>query len=1038
LRDEHLKCVFTGLTRFSGCPGSLHIIENLYQAMKNKNTIVFLTLVITVLCLYYLSITFFSRGIQQDALDFATDDAGIVDQPKKQAYLDSIWKEPVLEILGASFTYEEIKKTELNLGLDLQGGMHVTLEVSPVEIIKGLSSQSQDPDFLAALDRADELQKDSQESFARLFESAYNEISPTGKLSRIFANAANKGRISFESSNSDVMDIIETEVDNAIDRAFQILRTRVDRFGTSQPNIQRLGSSGRIQIELPGVDNPQRVRKLLQGVAKLEFWEVWNINEIQPTLIAMNSKLLAIEKAAAEKSTTSLSTELNASTNEANDLANQIAAGDTTSTADSLDVTANTSTFFSLMKQDAYGNMLFALRDTGKINRVLKSTEIQQVIPRDTRFLWDVKSVAETEDLALYAVKIPRSGESSLTGEVITDARLSIDERGKPAVSMQMSAIGAKQWKKMTGDNVGRRLAATLDNYVYTAPTVQVEIANGNTQISGNFTNEEAIDLSNILKAGSLPAPTRIVEEAVVGPTLGTEAQAQGIKSILIGLAIVVIFMVFYYSKGGLVANVALLFNVFFILGILANLGAALTLPGIAGIVLTIGMSIDANVLIFERIREELRNDVPLLQAISSGYKKAYSSIIDANVTTFLTGVILYLLGQGPVKGFAVTLMIGIICSFFSAVFITRVIVTWMSKKGNDSKISFETPFTKGWLTNLNIDFLGKRRMAYLTSGIIIAVGIAVMATNGLKLGVDFKGGRSYIVQFDETMVASDIKTSLSNGVFSEAGVEVKTYNSNNVLKITTSYMVEDESQEADEVVKKALTDGLATATGKDFIDGTTDLQAGQFTINGSAKVGATIADDIKNSSLKSFGLSIVAIFFYILIRFRRWQFSLGAIVALVHDALIVLSAFAIAGLLGISFEIDQVFIGALLTIMGYSINDTVVVFDRIRENLQLKGSRDLVGTFNTSINSTISRTLITSMTTLIVVVILFLFGGEVLRGFSFAFLIGILIGTYSSVFVATPIVVDLTKKTLGAAADKERDAARAKASAKAAASANQ
>ncbi|MCL4147373.1 UNVERIFIED_CONTAM: hypothetical protein GTU68_052822 [Idotea baltica] len=729
------------------------------------------------------------------------------------------------------------------------------------------------------------------------------------------------------------MAIIETEVDNAIDRAFQILRTRVDRFGTSQPNIQRLGSSGRIQIELPGVDNPQRVRKLLQGVAKLEFWEVWTTNEIQPTIFAINEKLLAIEKAAKTNASTSLSTELTASNDPANDLAN---------------------------------------------------------------------------------------------------------ERGRPAVSMQMSAIGAKQWKKMTGENVGRRLAATLDNYVYTAPNVQGEIPNGNTQISGNFTNDEATDLSNILKAGSLPAPTRIVEEAVVGPTLGKEAQAQGIKSILIGLAIVVVFMMFYYSKGGLVANVALLFNVFFILGILANLGAALTLPGIAGIVLTIGMSIDANVLIFERIREELRNDVPLLQAISSGYKKAYSSIIDANVTTFLTGVILYWLGQGPVKGFAVTLMIGIICSFFSAVFITRVIITWMSKKGNESKISFETPMTKGWLTNLNIDFLGKRRMAYLTSGIIIAVGITIMATSGLKLGVDFKGGRSYVVQFDEPMVASDVKTSLAGGVFSEAGVEVKTYNSSNVLKITTSYMVEDESQEADVMVQKALTDGLNTATGKDFIDGTTSLESGQFTIDGSAKVGATIADDIKNSSLKSFGLSIVAIFFYILIRFRRWQFSLGAIVALVHDALIVLSAFAIAGLFGISFEIDQVFIGALLTIMGYSINDTVVVFDRIRENLQLKGSRDLIGTFNSSINSTISRTLITSMTTLIVVLILFLFGGEVLRGFSFAFLIGILIGTYSSVFVATPIVVDLTKKTLGAAADKERDTARAKAGAKAAASANQ
>ena len=631
-----------------------------------------------------------------------------------------------------------------------------------------------------------------------------------------------------------------------------------------------------------------------------------------------------------------------------------------------------------------------------------------------------------------------RNGKAPLTGEVITDARQSLDDRARPGVSMQMNALGAKKWRNLTGQNINRRIAVVLDNYVYTAPNVIQEIGNGSSQISGNFSVEEAQDLANILKAGSLPAPTRIVEEAVVGPTLGIEAQRQGVTSIIAGLVIVVIFMIAYYAKGGVVANVALLFNIFFILGILANLGAALTLPGIAGIVLTIGMSIDANVLIFERIREELRNDVPLPQAINSGYKKAYSSIIDANVTTFLTGVILYTLGQGPVKGFAVTLMIGIICSFFSAVFITRVIVTWMTKKGNESNISFETGLAKGKLQNLKIDFLGKRRLAYLISAIVIAVGAISLSTSGLRLGVDFKGGRSYVVQFDEPMVASDIKTSLSGGTFSEAGVEVKEYNASNVLKITTSYMVEQESQEADSQVRGALVDGLTQATGKTFVDGTLELGDGQYTITGSSKVGATIADDIKNSSVKAFGLSIVAIFLYILVRFRRWQFSLGAILALIHDSFIVLSAFAIAGVFGISYEIDQVFIAALLTIIGYSINDTVVVFDRIRENLQLKGSRDLIGTFNESINSTISRTLITSMTTFIVVLVLFLFGGEVLRGFSFALLIGILVGTYSSVFIATPTVVDLTKKTLAASADQEQAKARAKAAAKAEATAQQ
>jgi SecD/SecF fusion protein len=1003
--------------------------------MKNKNTIILLTVVITVLCVYYLSITFFSRGIQKDAIEYAKDEAGIVDQPKKQAYLDSIWMEPVLNLLGAEFTYKDIKDIELNLGLDLQGGMHVTLEVSPVEIIKGLSAQSKDENFNRALALAQERQKNSQASFTSLFEEAYNEVNPNGQLSRIFANAANRDRISFESTNAEVMEMINAEVEQSIDRAFQILRTRVDRFGTSQPNIQRLQGTGRIQIELPGVDNPARVRKLLSGVAKLEFWEVYETQEIAPTLGAMNDELIKIETVAKEEvvlETQETDPEV------VNPLEAQMAQADSLANDSTSLETPGVSSFFALQQQGPYNGFFYNLADTSRINRALKNERIVRIIPANLDFKWGVKPEEGTELLQLFPIKIARSGQAPLTGEVITDARQSLDERARPAVSMNMNAIGAKKWRNLTGQNINRRIAIVLDNYVYTAPNVQGEIPNGSSSISGNFTVEEAEDLANILKAGSLPAPTRIVEEAVVGPTLGIEAQRQGVTSILAGLVIVVIFMIAYYAKGGVVANVALLFNIFFILGILANLGAALTLPGIAGIVLTIGMSIDANVLIFERIREELRNDVPLLQAINSGYKKAYSSIIDANVTTFLTGVILYTLGQGPVKGFAVTLMIGIICSFFSAVFITRVIVTWMTKKGNDSKISFETGLAKGKLQNLKIDFLGKRRLAYLISGIVIVLGAISLSTSGLRLGVDFQGGRSYVVEFDQPMVASDIKTSLSDGAFTEAGVEVKEYNASNVLKITTSYMVEQESQEADQVVRAALVDGLTQATGKTFVDGTLELGDGQFTISGSSKVGATIADDIKSSSVEAFGLSIVAIFLYILVRFRRWQFSLGAILALIHDSFIVLSAFAIAGVFGISYEIDQVFIAALLTIIGYSINDTVVVFDRIRENLQLKGSKDLIGTFNESINSTISRTLITSMTTFIVVLVLFLFGGEVLRGFSFALLIGILVGTYSSVFIATPTVVDLTKKTLAASADQEQAKARAKAAAKAEATAQQ
>jgi len=1007
--------------------------------MKNKNTIVFLTIIITALCVYYLSITFFSRGIQANAIEYAKDDAGIIDQQKKQSYLDSIWMEPVLNILGAEFTYKDIKEIELNLGLDLQGGMHVTLEVSPVEIIKGLSGNNQNADFLRALDLATERQRNSQAAYTQLFEQAWNEVSPDGRLSRVFANAANRGRISFESTNAEVMSVIESEVDQAIDRAFQILRTRVDRFGTSQPNIQRLQGTGRIQIELPGVDNPARVRKLLQGVAKLEFWEVYEPGEIASTLNAVNDELL---KLAEQQKSTNLNTEITATDSgqePSNSLEAQLGQAGDTSATDSTDLDANpgVSIFYSLMKPGPFPGFYYNLADTAQINRGLKNERVKRVIPAGLDFKWAVKPAENTELLELYPIKVGR-GEAPLTGEVVTDARQSLDDRARIGISMQMNTVGAKKWKTLTGQNIGRKIAIVLDNYVYSAPNVNQEIPNGSSIISGDFSQEEAVDLANILKAGSLPAPTRIVEEAVVGPTLGKEAQRQGVTSIVAGLLIVVVFMLFYYAKGGIVANVALLFNIFFILGILANLGAALTLPGIAGIVLTIGMSIDANVLIFERIREELRNGVPLIQAINSGYQKAYSSIIDANVTTLLTGIILYALGQGPVKGFAVTLMIGIICSFFSAVFITRVIVTWMTKKGNESNISFETPISKGWLSNINIDFLGKRRMAYMISSIVIVVGIAALLTSGLRLGVDFKGGRSYVVQFDQPMVASDIKTALSSGVFTEDGVEVKTYDASNVLKITTSYMVDEESTEADQEVKNALTTGLAQATGKTFVDGTVELGNGQFTIAASSKVGATIADDIKKSSFEAFGLSILAIFIYILIRFRRWQFSLGAIVALIHDAFIVMSAFAIAGWFGMSFEIDQVFIAALLTIIGYSINDTVVVFDRIRETLQLKGAKDLIGTFNISINSTISRTLITSLTTLIVVLILLLFGGEVLRGFSFALFVGIIVGTYSSIFIATPTVVDLTKKSLGAAADKEQASARAKAAAKAEATAQQ
>ncbi|AEL25273.1 protein translocase subunit SecDF [Cyclobacterium marinum] len=976
--------------------------------MKNKGIIVFFTVVITALCLYYLSFTLVSNNVHEKATTYATDASGNVDFDKRQTYLDSVWREPVYNFLGIPFTYQEVKNTELGLGLDLQGGMHVTLEVSPVEIVKGLAGGSKDQVFNEAVEEAKERSKTVNDKFVNIFYQAWQEKAGDKALNTIFATAANRGRISLETSDAEILSIIDTEVENAIDRSFNILRTRIDRFGTSQPNIQRIQNTGRIQIELPGVDNAERVRNLLQGVAKLQFWQVAEIDEFGDALQQVNAFLVEEAKnqkassPAAETTTSSDTTDLES------DLAKQLAEGATD--ADSLGTEA--SPIFALLKAN-YG-LVYELRDTIAINRVLNREDVKALLPRDVKFMWSVKpQVQDGMDLLeLHAIKAPRgTDQAPLEGDVITDARQSLDQTSRPAVSMQMNAEGARRWRKLTAENIGKRIAVVLDNYVYTAPTVQGEIPSGQSEITGNFTMEEAKDLANILKSGTLPAPTNIVEEAIVGPTLGVEARNQGINSMVAGLVLVVLFMIAYYSKGGFVAIAALLFNIFFILGILAQLGAALTLPGIAGIVLTIGMSIDANVLIFERIKEELKNGAGILQAISSGYDKAFSAILDSNVTTFLTGAILYALGQGPVKGFAIVLMIGIASSFFSAVFITRVIVYWMSKKGEKSNISFATPFAKNLFSDLNIDFLGKRKVAYLISTGIIVIGMILALTSGIKFGVDFTGGRYYVVEFSESVPASELKVGLDSEF--DGAVEVKTYGANNVLKVTTSYLVNEDNDEANREVEDKVRNGIAAVTGFSYLEDATKLSGNDFSITGSNKVGATVADDIKNSSLEAMFFSLIAIFLYILLRFRKWQFSLASIIALIHDTFFVIAAFAIASAFGATFEIDQVFIAAVLTVIGYSINDTVIVFDRIRENIANRGTSKIVKMFNDAINQTMARTLITSATTLIVVLVLLIFGGEVLRGFSFALLIGVLVGTYSSIYIATPVVVDLMKKEI-------------------------
>jgi SecD/SecF fusion protein len=976
--------------------------------MKNKGLVILLTIVIALLSAYYLSFTFVARKVQRKGTEAATDKQGIFNLSKKQSYLDSVWNVPVYTLFGSSYTYKEVKENELALGLDLQGGMHVTLEVSPVDIVRGLANYSVDPAFERALQRARSMQKQNAGSFSDIFFEEFLKQNPDRKLADIFANPVTRGRIAAADDNSKIIELINTEIDLAIDRSFTILRNRIDQFGTSQPNIQRLPGTGRIQIEIPGAENPQRVRKLLQGVAKLEFFDVVSPQTISEPLMRINS---IVQQDQAMSAKTTRDREKNLSTL----LEDSIGVDrDSTRTLSGLDSLATTAATDLFSKSIPPGSFRYDVKDTAWVNDVFSRNDIKSLLPGNVGVYWASKTeVDETgvEALELFFLDVGRSNKARLTGDVITDATTTIDERGDASVSMRMNASGTRAWARWTAEASGRspkgRIAIVLDKQVYSAPVVNGEIPNGNSQIEGNFTLEEARDLANVLKAGSLPAPTQIVEEAIIGPTLGKAAQDQGFLSMAFGLSLVVVFMVAYYAKPGFVANIALIFNVFFILGILAQLEAALTLPGIAGIVLTMGMAVDANVIIYERIREELRQGKALRESIQLGFNRSFWTIFDSNITTFLTALMLYMFGQGPVKGFAITLMVGIVTTFFTAVYISRVVIEWLvSRQGDQSKISFATFISQFSVSGLNIDFLAKRKIAYMFSSLVIGIGILLMVLQGLNLGVDFTGGRTFVVTFDKPVVATDMKVALSKS-FGDAGTEVKNFGSNNVVKVTTSYLIDDDGEETDENVRKALISGITDFSGMKY-KASGDLGPNEFTISSSSKVGATIADDIKVSSIESALLALVVIFVYILMRFRRWQFSTGAIISLAHDALFVFAAFGIARALGISFEIDQVFVAAILTVIGYSINDTVIIFDRIREYLGIGTSHDRKAIFNLAINTTLNRTIITSGTTLLVVLTLFIFGGEVLRGFSFALLVGIGIGTYSSVFIAAPIVIDL------------------------------
>lgn len=994
--------------------------------MQNKGFVITLTVVITALCLFYLSFTYVSRGVQQDAVAYATDASGIVNLNKKQGYIDSVWNKPVYNVFGYEYTYKDVKDNELHMGLDLQGGMHVTLEVSPIDIIRGMAGNTTDSAFVKAINAARIAQRNSQENFGDLFFDAYRNANPGKKLASVFANASTRGRINISDDDDQVIKVINEEIESAIDRSYTILKNRLDQFGTSSPNIQRLPGTGRIQVEIPGADNPQRIRKLLQGVARLEFWDVIETSTLSSSFIAINDLLVKEQKerAAAQAPVSTTAPEAGS------DLESQLAADSTKSGLDSLQ-NLNISPIYSLSVPP--GSFRFDIKDTAEINAIFKRQDIKNMLPRNVGLFWAAKPEKDqqgVEAMELHFLDLGRNGKARLTGEVINDARNDLDPMARPAVTMTMNAAGTRVWAKMTADAAAKspkgRIAIVLDNVVYSAPGVNDEIPNGNSQISGNFTTDEAKDLANILKAGSLPAPTRIVEEAIVGPTLGQVAQSQGFISIISGFALVVIFMIMYYAKGGLIANLALLFNVFFILGILAQptLGTALTLPGIAGILLTVGMAVDANVLIFERIKEEMAAGLKLRAAIKKGYEKAFSTILDSNLTTLITAFFLFVLGTGPIKGFAITLIIGIICSFFTAVYISRVVVEWMiAKKGDDSSVSFDTVIARAIKKRKHFNFVKYSKPAYLVSSAIILIGFILIFIQGLNLGVDFKGGRSYVVSFSKPVVATDMKVALSES-FENAGTEVKNYGGNNVVKVTTSWLIDDESDQTDEKVKGALVSGLSKFSGLQFAENESALDENHFTISSSTKVGATVADDIKNSAWKASLFSLVGIFLYILVRFRKWQYSAGAIIATAHDALFVFAAFAIARLFGISFEIDQVFVAALLTIIGYSINDTVIIFDRIREYIGLGTSHDKAKIVNDALNDTLARTIITAGTTLLTVIALLLFGGEVLRGFAFALLVGIVVGTYSSVFIAGPTVLDLDKED---STDKQADTKKSK-----------
>ncbi len=1001
--------------------------------MQNKGFVKVIAVLFAFICLFYLSFSIVSSYYSNKAAELYGEGT-----EEYQAYLDSMSRDTV----WLNHTLKECRENELSLGLDLKGGMNVVMEVSVADILKSLAgTQSMSEPFVKAINSAKEKQLTNQRDFVDLFAESFKEENPGLPLTTIFATYDLKEKISNVSTDEEVISVLKSEVESAVDNSFNVIRSRIDRFGVVQPNIQRLDLTGRILIEMPGIKEPERVRKLLQGSANLEFWETYDMSEIFGAVSAVNDMARDIEhlSAADEKKdsatvaakdsvsapVSSIDSMLLANTNK-DSLANSL----------ELEKFKKENPLFGILKVYRNGAVIGDAdkRDTAKVAEYFRLAKQKRLLPQGLMPRWSVTPKADDENrFELYALNCKRKdGKAPLDGSVIVDAKDDFAQyTSKSTVNMEMNQDGALAWARLTKENIGRCVAVVLDGYVYSCPVVRDEISGGRSEISGNFTPQEAKDLANVLKSGKMPAPAHIVQEDVVGPSLGQEAIHAGLISFIIAFCAILAYMIFYYGLvPGLVADFALLCNVFMIFGVLASFKAVLTLPGIAGIVLTLGMAVDANVLIYERIREELKSGKPLSRALSEGYKNASSAIIDSNVTTVLTGIILFMFGTGPIKGFATTLIIGVLCSFFTAIFISRLIFEWlMGKSEKFNHLTFTTSITKNWFQNTNIDFVGKRKPFYIVSAVAILIGLASLFTSGLNKGIDFSGGRNYIVRFENPVSTVDVRDRLEPSFDANSSLNVITIGDKNQVRISTNYRINDEANNVDEEIESAIYNALKpmlnpSITQEMFINRYVVDESGSVRLSGvndvetyglqsSQKVGPTMADDIKTSAVWAVIIALIGIGLYIFIRFHNIAFSIGAVASLTHDTLIIFGLFSLLkGIMPFSMEIDQSFIAAILTVIGYSINDNVVIFDRIRENLGLYPHRDIRSVINSSLNSTLSRTFSTSASTLVVLVVIFLLGGDTIRGFIFAMLVGVIVGTYSSWFVATPLAYEILKKT--------------------------